>query len=337
MLGSGKEAASQEGDFALMNRKLKLLAIPLIGIGLAAGTAVPVLARAHQPARSAAVVQQVDGNGQGHKGDPAIQSSSKDVIKGTVQSVSGNVITLASGKQITVDANTKYTSPGDKDNTLADVVPGVAILAQVKETDSGALAVAVHILGQANANNGYNGVVTTYTPGSSITIVDGQGTLTTFAINANTKVNFPAGVTAIQAGDAVTVTGTRDSSGTLTANVINVHRVRVIEGTVTALAAGSITIQPSDGSPVIASVDANTIYAIKGKASVAVGDTVKVVATTQSDGSLLAKAVLEGVNVPSLFKGPGMEHQNQNEHQHRLGPNKHSATTTNTTTTTEQE
>lgn len=359
-----------------MNKKLKFLIIPLVGLGLVAGTAVPVLARSHAQSDSPPAVSQASDS---KKSDRLADASKphQDVVKGTVQSVSGNTITLTSGTTINVDSATKYTAPGKPVATLADVVKDAEVVAQVRDSGAGPVAVGVHVLGDMekrswtegtvtaytagssitindedgnpatfviNADTKINypkdittiipgnsvkvastedaagttltatminveklskevrnsGVVTAYTAGSSITINDLKGNPATFVINADTKINYPEGITSIVLGDSVNISGTRGTDGTtLTANVINVQVKRVVEGTVTALTADSITVKPATGDSVTAKLGADTVYTIKGKSGVAVGDAVTLIAERQSDGTLLARSVFDGVKAPA--------------------------------------
>lgn len=288
-----------------MNRKLRLLLILLAGIGIIAGTAVPVLARSqHETGNPVPIVQQASGP---TTAAPALKAPGGSLVRGTVQSVSGNVITLKSGATVTVDSNTKYASPKKKEASLADVLPGVDIVAQVNKTGTTLLAVRVEILGVVVPQAVHAGQVTAYTAGSSITIKDAKAVSFTFVITSDTKINYPKGVSQIKVGDEVTIAATASGDGkTLTAKVINVRqppKVRLVDGSVATITSSSMTVKTATGDLVTVKLDADTIYTIKGKSAVEANDRVRVMAAIQTDGSLLAKQVLDGVAVPSVMKG----------------------------------
>jgi|GEM_PF-4751761 len=284
-----------------MNRKLKLLLVPLAGLALLTATAIPVLAKGQGNGPSAPASAQAAPPPGG--GGPAVKPPDlRNMVRGTVESVSGNIITFKSGNTLAVDANTKYTAPKKPKASLADVVKGVDIVARVKKTDTGPLAVQVQVLGKIIGTVVHSGTVTAYTAGASITITGPKGGPATFIINGDTKINLPKGIAGLKTGDSVTVSGRTDpDTKTLVAKVIAVHKVRMVEGTVTAITSGSLTVKPATGDPINFKTDKDTIFTLKGVSAVSVNDKVKVVAEVQEDGTLLAKAVMDGVSIPSML------------------------------------
>ncbi|MBI2859517.1 MAG: hypothetical protein HYX90_10600 [Chloroflexi bacterium] len=286
-----------------MNRKVKFLVLPLAGLALLVGSAVPVLGKALDQRTNTTSAQA-----QGPKdGVQPLARARQHVVKGTVDSVTGTTIKLKSGQTVLVDDKTKYLVPGKQDASLADVVPGSNIIAQVIRTEAGALALRVHVTPDRPAPVTHSGTVTAYEEGAGITIKTLKGDTVSFIIDSETKIRLPKEAGPIEVGDLVTIVAIKDkSSDTLVARVISVQRARLIEGSVMSIAADSITVKTSSGEVTVATGE-DTVYVVKGAPAVAPGDSVRIAAVIQADGSLLAKVVLDGAKLPGIMErfGPG--------------------------------
>ncbi|MBI2856916.1 MAG: hypothetical protein HYX95_01230, partial [Chloroflexi bacterium] len=186
----------------------------------------------------------------------------KHQVMGKVKAVEGNVITLENEKTVTVDKDTRFLAPPDKEASLADVKVGSNIVAQLEKKGDTVVARRVLIMPERPPVVAHVGKVTAFTAGASITIEDKKGETSRFAIDADTKIVLPEGVAGISIGDIVTIAVKPGSEPPL-ARVITVHRERAFEtltGTITAIGADTITLKLDDGKEVVVKFNGDTIF-----------------------------------------------------------------------------
>ncbi len=148
-------------------------------------------------------------------------------FKGEVTSYNGSelVISGKKGGTVTVDGNTVILAPGQEDGTAPTptITVGQQVMAQAVKSDSGYLALKVHIFPQKAAHLHRVGVVTDYQPNVSITVQSKQGS-TTFPLNSDVKVLPETRAGDLQKDATVTVVTTKDeTTQAVTVTAIVVH------------------------------------------------------------------------------------------------------------------
>ncbi len=131
--------------------------------------------------------------------------------------------------QVTVNGATKFYLKGKPKATLADVTNGSKVNVQGTLQGSGLLAKRVHVIPGKPSIGHVVGEVVAYTApngstAGSITVKDRWGASQVLAVTDKTKIELPEGVSAVKAGDRVTVVANKEA--TPTARAIVVHRNR---------------------------------------------------------------------------------------------------------------
>ena len=216
------------------------------------------------------------------------------------------------------DTKIKITGLGP-DATFADLTVGDSAAVRASEDETGGL-VASSVEVKLPKPKHYTGTVTDYQPGASITIQDKEGASLTFLITADTKIKFGRkdGKTALEVGSEVNIAALRESAGgTPTASEIKVHKKKPVnyEGSIAAVDAGSLTLTLKDGSSLAFVLDADTKVKIPGLgreatlADLAVGDDVKVRASEDETGLLVASSVELKHPKPEHYSGTVTDYQ----------------------------
>jgi hypothetical protein len=151
-------------------------------------------------------------------------------FKGTVTGVTATNLTLTlkdgSSKTFVINDKTQIKIPTVKHATWNQINLNVQAVVQA-ETDSLGALVAKKILVVPGKPTQIHrvGVVTAYTPGSSITITDKAGNTTTFLLTPHTKISPKHLANTLAPGVTVTVISRRDpAGGPLTAQRIVIHK-----------------------------------------------------------------------------------------------------------------
>jgi hypothetical protein len=171
-----------------------------------------------------AIEHATEGKGNAHKGK-------RTTYRGTVTAVGGSSLTLAldGGGSMTfaVTGSTRIHIPTlGRDATLADVHTGVQAMVQVLKDDASLTALYVHVIPGKPEPVHRVGIVTAYTPGASITVLDKKGGSSTFVVTADTKILPKDRAGQLGVGSLVTIISRRDpTGGPLTAQGIVVHPV----------------------------------------------------------------------------------------------------------------
>ncbi|MHB8470846.1 MAG: DUF5666 domain-containing protein, partial [Gaiellaceae bacterium] len=222
-------------------------------------------------------------------------------LDGTISSLAAGSLVLAveNGPLTTISIPASITLPstiaaGDRVELLAQVSAGTFTLVTLQDDHAATPAQGTNLNGEHEVEA--EGAVTALSA-TSLTVLGGeQSSPIVFAI--------PAGLTlpAVAVGDPVDATGTVGSDGTVTLTSLEVktggeqhnqgHEIEA-EGAVTAVSAGSLTVQPHDGgTPIVFTVPAGFDVS-----AVAVGDAVTAQGTLAADGSVtLAKLEVHGAD-----------------------------------------
>lgn len=115
---------------------------------------------------------------------------------------------------LSVNAQTKFNVPGLKTITLANFKVGDRVAVLAIEADGGNLALHINLIPGKPIAVHRVGEISAYTAGSTITLKDKKGELSTFAITGDTQINLKRGATEIKVGDQATVLARRDPSST---------------------------------------------------------------------------------------------------------------------------
>ncbi|HYO79279.1 MAG TPA: DUF5666 domain-containing protein, partial [Thermoanaerobaculia bacterium] len=208
-------------------------------------------------------------------------------IEGVVRSASATQVVVFTSKgveqTIAIAADT-IIRKGNTVLTAADLVADTRVHVKARKTDTGFSAVAIIVQGSGSDDDDapegreYEGTVVSATAGQLV-LIDAKGVQQTFVLNAATEIrkgNTPVLATELQAGSRVHVKATTAADGTKTATRVIVQKTNGIDdggakvkltGKVTAVAAGSLTVQ-AGGASVTVQTDASTVIR-KKKADVA--------------------------------------------------------------------
>jgi len=227
-----------------------------------------------------------------------------EVIRGEVTGVDTDTDEVqVSGETIIVDETTKIRVPTlGKEASLADIEVGMQIVVQAYRAEDDALH-ARHIVvipGRPQFRH-HVGEVTDYQPEVSITIQPRKGDPVTFEILGELKV-LPPGAT-VEVDAWVTVISCRDPAGDrLIARGVVVHPLRArlglerVSGTIEEIVGSIITIDTTE-----VTYDDDTIFVLRGIPDLAVDMGQEAIAfCREQDGTLLAKLVLVGVDLPGI-------------------------------------
>lgn len=217
-------------------------------------------------------------------------------LEGTISSVAADTLVLAveEGAVTTITIPPSLTVPpeisvGDRVEVLAQVSAGTFTLVSIQDDHAAAQSGS----GASSTESGQSqveaeGIVSGVDAGS-LTVQPEHGSAITLTV--------PNGfdVSGVQVGDRVHAKGALQPDGSIILVRLELqgsaegaqHSGRVeAEGPVTALGAGTITIQPEEGAPVVFTVPAG--FDLSG---VAVGDTVEAKGTSNADGSVTLTAL----------------------------------------------
>jgi hypothetical protein len=204
------------------------------------------------------------GNGQGSNNTPGAKATEKAsaratkgtgkpkggrvTYRGSVAAVGANSLTLSlaggGSKTFAIAASTRIRIPTlAGDATLADVHIGVQALVQVLKNDASLTALFVNVVPGKPEVVHRVGIVTAYTPGVSITILDHTGSgSSTFLITPDTKILPKERANELGIGSRVTIISRRDvTGGPLTAQGIVVHPQAATEPAATETSAATAT------------------------------------------------------------------------------------------------
>ncbi len=150
-------------------------------------------------------------------------------FRGQVTSLSAGSLTLAlrDGSSVTVglNAETRLKIPSQKDATLASLQPGMDVMVQARLGVDGTLAARTVMVIPGKPSKIHRvGIVTAYSPGTSITIQDKKGQTYTFVLAAGLKILPAERAAELAVGSRVTVIAPRyPGSSAWTARGIVVH------------------------------------------------------------------------------------------------------------------
>jgi hypothetical protein len=265
-------------------RLIKII-VPILVLGLLLGMALPVLAAPNR---------ERGGQPIGKVG----------VVRGEVQSITGNVITIGD-KDVQVNDQTRYHIPTrGKLATLADIEVGMQVVAMVYNQDGTLIARQVLVIPGRPEIKHHVGTVTdfSYDPatGGSITIEDKDGNSLAFVILAGQFKVLPQGAT-VAVGDKVTVISHRDpAQDRLIASGVVIRQPRP---EAPQEISGIITVDTIDetltiGTTVIKYND-QTIFILRGVLEVQSGQQATIV-YREVDSELVATRVMIGVDLPQI-------------------------------------
>ncbi|MBI4297778.1 MAG: hypothetical protein HY676_04535 [Chloroflexi bacterium] len=121
------------------------------------------------------------------------------------------VVTTKQGDAtVNVNAQTKYNVPGVKNATLANFKEGDKVAVLAVETSSGNLVLHVVLIPGKPTFIHRVGTVDAYVAGTSITLKDKKGELSTFIVTADTKIVLKRGATAVSIGEQAIVVARRN-------------------------------------------------------------------------------------------------------------------------------
>lgn len=170
-------------------------------------------------------------------------------IGGTISAISGNTITLTHGNAVTVtvtvNSNTTYHE-ADKTISLSDLKTGENVnVHEVKNSDGTTAVDAVDVvLPHAGGTiSAINGNTLTLTGPNNTTVTVNLSGSTTYSDLGKTISQSD-----LKSGERVDVAGTKNSDGSINAEVVNIMHDRT-GGTVTAINGNSITIQLGGPGP----------------------------------------------------------------------------------------
>ncbi len=221
-------------------------------------------------------------------------------VSGTVSSVAGNIINVANGT-VSIDASAaKIIDGSGGQTTIAAVTTGSLIVATVK---SGSIAANAPIPATLIAVV-KSAEVTLTGPVTAVDVVHNTLTLLGKTIQVTPQTSFGApmhglsviGLADIQPNELVVVQANRSGTQSLVAVSVLVMSMTVghpelIHGTVKSIAADAWVITGHDGKDVTVTVNAQTQIIGNPK----VGDTVDVLARTDSSGKLVAISIMKSL------------------------------------------
>ena len=223
------------------------------------------------------------------------------VIRGEVTGVGADDIEV-NGKTIFVDNETKYRVPTlGREASLEDIELGMQVVVLAYERDDELYARHVVVIPGRPRFQHHVGKVVEYIEGEKIIIQPRSGDPVEFQILDELKV-LPPGAT-VEEDDWVTVISRRDlDNDQLIARGVVVHPLRPwlgltrVGGTIEEIVGNTITIDTTD-----VNFDDKTILVLRG-GILAVEPTQEAIAfcREQTDGSLLAKVVLVGIDLPGV-------------------------------------
>lgn len=244
------------------------------------------------------------------RGNPLTQ------FEGLIRSATAEQVVVYTSKQeevtIALDAATTIRK-GNTALTAADLRPDTRVHVKARKTDAGFTAVAIIVQSSgdddddgsgddAPAVREYEGTVVS-SAADRLVIVDARRGEQTFAVNAQTvirKGNTPVLPAEILPGMRVHVKATEAADGTKTAVRVIVQNTNTgnaevrVNGTVTAVAASSLTVQAGSAS-VTVNTDAATKITKRGSTialtAIVAGDRVRVEGTRVDAATVLAKEI----------------------------------------------
>jgi len=225
-----------------------------------------------------------------------VESHPSTELEGTVKSVTATILTITTSSgdvAITLTATTKFLVNGQT-ASAADVHSGDRVEVEVREqTDKTLTALVVKVQSEMVHLRG----VLTAASASSITVKTATGDVVV-AVTASTLIRMQGKVvnaSALVTGSRVEVEAVRKADQTLAAVSINVESptgLAEIEGSVTAVGTGSLTVHTKSGDDITIGVTSDTIIRAHdqrlGLTDVKVGDRVHVDARVNADGSFTA-------------------------------------------------
>lgn len=151
--------------------------------------------------------------------------SKHHAYEGTIKSKGTDSFVLTNGKKpdvpITVNSQTKYHVPGVDNPTFADFSVGDKVAVLGVESSGGIVALHVNLIPSKPLHIQRVGMIDAYTAGTSISLKDKKGDVSTFTITTDTKIVLKKGATAVTVGERATVVARRvPSSDTYTATAI---------------------------------------------------------------------------------------------------------------------
>ncbi len=252
-------------------------------------------------------VDKVKENARGivDKIKASIEKIRTEVVKGLVQGKSNDSLKI-DGKEIFVDAQTKYHVPGVKNATLADIKEGMYVVAQTRKSDRKICARQIEVV-PGKSTLRYEGKVTAfnYTPpvsgnvtaasdnatvAGNISIQQKSGEVLTFDILAGQFTVQPKGDT-VQVGDLVTVIARHAPAGSnklVATGVIIHHPVIQVSGNITAIDETNKTI--TVGTTVL-KYSEKTVFELHGVLAVKVGQQATAWYREQVDNTRLAQRI----------------------------------------------
>jgi hypothetical protein len=300
--------------------KLFQTAIVLVLVmGLVLGTALPVSAKRNTITDQPQVSVQPD-KGRGPWADGRVE-----VIRGEVESIGSDNLTVDGKLIIIVSGETRYKVPGlGEEATLSDIEVGMQIEALCYEKEGKFYARQITIISSRWSYGHHVGEVVAYYAGDNITIEDKWGNIVTFELSENFRI-LPEGAE-INIGDQVTVitrgqplTGDRVAVGV----VVQERRpwgawggFASVSGNITAMNSENITIDTT-----VIKYDAETVFLLRGVSGASIGTDYGFLLTGEpatvfygeQDNIKLAKLVLVGINLPEAFKEIGKNKERNND------------------------
>ncbi len=176
---------------------------------------------------------------------------------GTVSAVGGDSLTLTldggGAQTFAVSSTTRIHIPTlGGSASLSSVNVGVQALVQVLKNDASYTALFIKVVPGKPQPVHRVGVVTAYTPGASITVMDKDGQSSTFLLTPDTKILPPDRASQLGVGSRVTIISRRDvTGGPLTAQGIVVHpQVSLATATGTESTATAAATETATSTPI---------------------------------------------------------------------------------------
>ncbi len=248
-----------------------------------------------------------------------------DNFEGTIAAVDPSSLTLnlkdGSSQVFVLTPDTRVNIPGlGHKATVADLKVGDNVSVHASRGETGALlASMIDVEMPKPEQKHYDGIVTAYLPGVSLSIQDKEGASFSFLITSETRIMLGPkdnpGELAV--GASVSVDALQDAaSGSLTAIIIVVHPKEPKEpenyhGTIASVNASSLTLTLKDGSTLTFAMNADTKVRIPDLghnatiADLKVGDVVTVRASQDNTGALVALEIMVEPGKPDFMHHVG--------------------------------
>ena len=180
--------------------------------------------------------------------------------RGIVSAVGSDSLTLnlSSGgsKTFHVTSATRIHIPTLGGASLSDVKVGVQAMVQILQSDPSLTALYISVVPGKPQPVHRVGIVTAYTPGVTITVIDKDGQSSTFLLTPETKILPAERASQLGIGSRVTIISRRDvTGGPLTARGIVVHPR---EAQASATATGATSTATVTATPTVTPTDTET-------------------------------------------------------------------------------